>query len=266
MPETLDPQERLQAQFDGCGSVCVALSGGVDSSVVLAAAVRGLGPARVAAFTASSPLFIAEEAAMARTLAAAAGVRHVVVALASLDDPRVAANSRERCYYCKAAILDAMLRAARDLGCETLADGANADDVGDDRPGMRAAAERGVRHPLLAAGVGKAEVRELARAFGLPTAASPQQACLASRVPYGEPVSAAKLVAVAQAEAALHALGFRQCRVRHHGSVARIEVEQNDLDRALERRREISTALHAAGFAYVSVDLDGFRSGSMNEA
>ncbi len=145
-------------------------------------------------------------------------------------------------------------------------DGANADDVGDHRPGMRAAAERGVLQPLLAAGIGKAEVRRLARALGLPTWDAPQQACLASRVPYGEPITPAKLAAVAEAERALRALGFRQCRVRHHGDVARVEIEREELERAFALREEISRSLHAAGFAFVALDVDGFRTGSMNEA
>jgi uncharacterized protein len=145
-------------------------------------------------------------------------------------------------------------------------DGANADDVGDHRPGMRAAAERGVLQPLLAAGIGKAEVRRLARALGLPTWDAPQQACLASRVPYGQPITPDKLAAVAEAERVLRELGFRQCRVRHHGDVARIEVEPDELERAFALREELSLRVHAAGFTYVTLDVDGFRSGSMNEA
>jgi uncharacterized protein len=131
---------------------------------------------------------------------------------------------------------------------------------------MRAAAERGVLQPLLAAGIGKAEVRRLARELGLPTCDAPQQACLASRVPYGEPITVEKLAAVAQAERALHELGFRQCRVRHHGRVARVEVEAGDLERAFEWREELVARVRAAGFTWVALDLDGFRSGSMNEA
>ena len=147
-----------------------------------------------------------------------------------------------------------------------MVDGANADDVGDHRPGMRAAAERGVLQPLLAAGIGKAEVRRLARDLGLPTWDAPQQACLASRVPYGEPITVEKLAAVAAAEKALRALGFRQCRARHHGAVARLEVEPSQLGRALDLREDIARAVHDAGFTYVALDMDGFRTGSMNEA
>ena len=145
------------------------------------------------------------------------------------------ANSRERCYYCKAELLDELAAVAAAHGGATLVDGANVDDLGDHRPGMRAAAERGVLQPLLAAGIGKAEVRRLARELGLSTWDAPQQACLASRVPYGEPITPDKLAAVAAAEKALRELGFRQCRVRHHGDVARVEVERDELGRALRR-------------------------------
>jgi pyridinium-3,5-biscarboxylic acid mononucleotide sulfurtransferase len=257
---------RLQAQFEGIADACVAFSGGADSSLVLAAAVRALGAEHVVAVTATSPTYLDEELAAARALAASLGVEHVVVATHEFDDARFVANSRERCYYCKAGLLDALAEVATAHGGAVLVDGANADDVGDHRPGMRAAAERGVLQPLLAAGVTKVEVRRLARELGLSTWDAPQQACLASRVPYGEPITPDKLAAVAEAERALRALGFRQCRARHHGDVVRLEVEPAQLGRALELRAEISRRAHAAGFAYVALDLDGFRTGSMNEA
>ena len=265
-PGPATAMERLLAQFAGVGSACVAFSGGVDSSLVLAAAARALGPARVVAFTAVSPTYLGEELAAARAAAASLGVEHVVAATHEFDDPRYVANSRERCYHCKAGLLDEMARVAAGRGGAALVDGANADDAGDHRPGMRAAAERGVLQPLLAAGIGKAEVRRLARELGLPTWDAPQQACLASRIPYGEPITVEKLAAVATAEAALHELGFHQCRVRPHGEVARLEVEACDLARAVEWREEVAARVHAAGFTYVALDLDGFRTGSMNEA
>ncbi len=257
---------RLLAQFDGVESACVAFSGGVDSSLVLAAAVRALGRDRVVAVTATSPTYLEEELTAAAAVAASLGARHVVVETREFDDPRFVENSRERCYYCKAGLLDAMALVAAEHGCAALVDGANADDVGDHRPGMKAAAEREVLQPLLAADIGKAEVRRLARALGLATWAVPQQACLASRLPYGEPITPEKLAAVAAAEKAMHDLGFRQCRARSHGEVARLEVEQGDLERAFALREELSRRVRAAGFAYVALDLDGFRSGSMNEA
>ena len=257
--------QRLQAQFVGVEDAVVAFSGGVDSSLVLAVAARALGPAHVTAVTATSPTYLDEELAAATAAAASLGVEHVVVATHEFDDQRFVENSRERCYYCKAGLLAALAEVASERGA-ALVDGANADDVGDHRPGMRAAAERGVLQPLLAAGVGKADVRRLARELGLATWDAPQQACLASRVPYGEPITPEKLAAIAEAERALRALGFRQCRVRHHGDVARVEVERHELERAFALREEISRTIHAAGFTFVALDVDGFRTGSMNEA
>ena len=257
---------RLEAELAQLGSACVAFSGGVDSSLVLAAAARVLGPARVVAFTAVSATYLPEELQTARDLAAGLGVRQVVVETHELDDPDFTGNPRARCYFCKRELVAEMARVAAETGCTALVDGANLDDLGDHRPGMRAAAERGVAHPLLAAAIGKDEVRRLSRELGLATWDAPQQACLASRIPYGEPITVAKLEVIAAAERALRELGFRQCRVRHHGSIARVEVEIDDLGRALEARETIVRRLRALGFTYVTLDLEGFRSGSMNEA
>jgi uncharacterized protein len=262
-----DSLVRLEAELTPLGSACVAFSGGVDSSLVLAAAVRALGADAVVAFTAVSATYLPEELAVARDLAAGLGVRHVVVETHEFDQPSFVANPRERCYFCKRELVAELRSAAAQHGCAALVDGANLDDLGDHRPGMKASAEAGVRHPLLDAGIGKAEVRRLARDLGLSTWDAPQQACLASRIPYGEPITAEKLAAVAAAERVLRGLGFRQCRVRHHGAVARIEVEPQEVARAAgEAREAILAGLHAVGFAYVALDLDGFRSGSMNEA
>jgi uncharacterized protein len=257
--------ERLEAELAHLGSACVAFSGGVDSSLVLAAAARALGADHVVAFTAVSATYLPEELRTARALAVTLGVRHVVVETHEFDDPEFIGNPRERCYFCKRQLVAEMARVAAETGCAALLDGANVDDLGDHRPGMRATAERGVTHPLLAAGVGKDEVRRLSKELGLVTWNAPQQACLASRIPYGEPITVEKLQAVAAAERVLRELGFRQCRVRHHGSVARVEVESGELGRALEAREAIARRLRAFGFTYVTLDLEGFRSGSMNE-
>jgi pyridinium-3,5-biscarboxylic acid mononucleotide sulfurtransferase len=257
--------ERLLAQFAGVPGAVVAFSGGADSSLVLAVAVRALGAEHVVAATATSPTYLDEELTAAREVAAGLGVEHLVLETHEFDDPRFVENSRERCYWCKSGLLDALLEVAGTRGARVV-DGANADDADDHRPGMKAAAERGVLQPLLAAGVTKTEVRRLARELGLPTWDAPQQACLASRIPYGDAITPAKLAAVAAAEKALHELGFAQCRARHHGDVARLEVEADQLERAFELRGEIARRVHAAGFSYVALDLDGFRSGSMNEA
>ena len=258
--------QRLEAELAQLGSACVAFSGGVDSSLVLVAAARALGPALVVAFTAVSATYLPEELQTARDLAAGLGVRHVVVETHEFDDPAFTGNPRERCYFCKRELVAEMARVAAETGCAALLDGANLDDLGDHRPGMRATAERGVAHPLLAAGIRKDEVRRLSRELGLATWDAPQQACLASRIPYGEPITVPKLQAVAAAERVLHELGFRQCRVRHHGSVARGEVESGALGRAFAARETIARRLRALGFTYVTLDLEGFRSGSMNEA
>jgi uncharacterized protein len=257
---------RLEAELAQLGSACVAFSGGVDSSLVLAAAVRALGAGNVLAYTAVSATYLPEELDVARGLAAELGVRHVVVETHEFDEPSFTGNPRERCYFCKRELVAGMRRVAAEHGCAALVDGANLDDLGDHRPGMRASAEGGVSHPLLEAGIGKAEVRRLARALGLSTWDAPQQACLASRIPYGEPITVEKLTAVAEAERVLRELGFRQCRVRHHGAVARVEVEADDIARAAgPAREEIARRLRALGFTWVTLDLDGFRSGSMNE-
>src|SRR5450759_3491210 len=256
--------ERLEAELAQLGSACVAFSGGVDSSRVRAAASCVRGAAGGGAFTAVSPTYLPEELQTARDLAAGLGLRHVVVETHEFDDPAFTGNPRERCYFCKRELVAEMARVAAETGCAALVDGANLDDLGDHRPGMRATAERGVAHPLLAAGIGKDEVRRVSRELGLATWDAPQQACLASRIPYGEPITVEKLAAIAAAERVLHELGFRQCRVRHHGSVARVEVESGDLGRALEAREAIARRLRALGFTYVTLDLEGFRSGSMN--
>jgi len=259
--------EVLEAELAKLGSACVAFSGGVDSSLVLAAAAEALGRGKVVAFTAVSPTYLPEELEVARRVAGGLEVAHVVSETHEFDDDAFTSNPRDRCYWCKRELVAEMIRVAGEAGCAALVDGANLDDLGDHRPGMRAAAEAGVLHPLLAAGIGKEQVRRLARRLGLPTWDAPQQACLASRIPYGDEITVDKLAVVAAAEAALHELGFRECRVRHHDAIARVEVGAPDLGRAAGAdREEIVRRLTALGFTYVTLDLAGFRSGSMNEA
>ena len=256
----------LAAVLAPLDKLCVAFSGGVDSTLLLAVAARELGTDKVLAFTAVSETYRDEELDAARSLAAGIGAEHVVVHTSELVDDCFISNSRRRCYYCKREMVGKMRAAATAVGIDVLADGANSDDLGEERPGLDAAAEAGVRHPLIEAGLGKAAVRELSRTLGLPTWDKPQQACLASRVPYGSPITVEKLRQIAAAESVLRELGFGQCRVRHHGDVARVEVEAADIERAGGAARTVlARRLHELGFTYVTLDMDGFRSGSMNE-
>ena len=257
--------EALADALREAAPVCVAFSGGVDSSTVVAAAAAVLGPAAVLAVTASSPICLEDELGVARDFAGRLGVCHVVIDVDVLGDERIAANGPDRCYHCKALLLQRLLDVADEHGCAALVDGVNRDDLVDYRPGLRAAEERGVRHPLVEAGLGKAEVRELARGLGLDVWDRASDACLATRVPYGEPLTRDALSQVAAAEAVLRRLGFVECRVRHHGAVARVEVPVAELETALALREAIVAGIHEAGFSYVALDLAGFRSGSMNE-
>ncbi len=254
---------RVQEILRPLGRVAVAYSGGTDSTFLLAVARDILGDA-VVALTADSSSMPRAELEDARAVAASLGAQHVILPTAELDDPAYQANTPDRCYFCKSHYLDVLLAHASAQGYPHLVDGANADDVGDYRPGLKAARERGVRSPLQEAGLTKAEIRELARLHGLPNWDKPAAACLASRIPYGTPVTAERLAQIERAEASLHGLGFRQVRVRHHGAVARLELEAADLARAVEQRDAIVPALREAGYTYVTLDLDGFRSGSMN--
>jgi pyridinium-3,5-biscarboxylic acid mononucleotide sulfurtransferase len=254
---------RLRAILEDLGSVAVAYSGGTDSAFVLAVAHDTLGE-RALALTADSPSVPRAELEDARAVAADLGVQHVILPTTELEDPAYRANTPDRCYFCKSNYLDELLAYALAHGYAALVDGANADDLGDYRPGQKAARERGVRSPLQEVGLNKAEIRALARARGLPNWDKPAAACLASRIPYGTPVTAETLAQIEAAEERLHRLDFRQVRVRHHGTVARLEVEPAELMRAVELREDIVTALQEAGFTYVTLDLAGFRSGSMN--
>ncbi len=243
--------------------VVVAFSGGADSAFLAWMAHDTLGPSGASAVTAVSASLAGEEAADCAALAAEWGLRWSVVDTNELDRPAYVANDTDRCAHCKAELMDALAPRAT-AESATIVLGTNLDDLHDHRPGQAAAAERGAAFPLVDAGFTKAAVREASRALGLRTWDKPAAACLASRVPYGTPVTVGVLDRVGSAEAALHHLGFRQVRVRHYGDVARLEFEAADLPSAIDRRLEVVEAVRAAGYQRVTVDLEGFRSGNLN--
>lgn len=258
--------QRLLAHLASLGSVAVGFSGGVDSSVVLAAAVRALGAESTLGVTADSETLPAAELQSAVRLAAALGAPHAVIRTRELDCPDFAANPPDRCYHCKTELWGRVGRLAAERGIARLADGVNQDDLGDFRPGIRAADEAGVVHPLAAIGAGKQQVRQLAQALDLANWDKPAQACLSSRFPYGSAITAEGLRRVEAAEDFLYGLGLDQLRVRSHGDIARIEVPEAAIAEVAAARSRVVRALKELGFAYVTLDLEGFRSGSMNEA
>lgn len=245
------------------GPVVVAFSGGADSAFLAWVANDVLGPRRAHAVTAVSPSLAPEEASDCAALAEEWGLRWTPVPTDELADPRYSANDGDRCYHCKAELLSVAGPLAAAEGA-TVVLGVNLDDLGDHRPGQRAAAERGAVFPLVDAGFTKADVRAASRLLGLRTWDKPAAACLASRVPYGTPVSLGVLSEVAAAESALRALGFRQLRVRHYGDLARLEMPLDELGDVVARRDEVVAAVHGAGYRYVTLDLEGFRSGNLN--
>ncbi len=259
--------DTLRDALRSLGDVVVAFSGGADSAFVAKVATDTLGADRVLCVTAVSPSLAPEERDDCRALAAEWGLRHLEVTTDELADPAYAANDGSRCYHCKASLMAALgpVTAAVGPGA-TVVLGVNLDDLSDHRPGQSAAAERGASFPLVTAGFTKADVRSWSRRLGLRTWDKPAAACLASRVPYGTRVTFTTLDSVARAESGLRSLGFRQLRVRHYGDTARIEVPADDLVEVVAQREAVSAAVHAAGYHYVTLDLDGFRSGNLNRS
>jgi uncharacterized protein len=268
-PPTPDPAQKLQllgSILTNMESVLVAYSGGVDSAFLLKVAVDALGT-RALAVTARSASYPELELDEATALASALGATHLVVDTHEMEHESYVSNPSNRCYHCKTELWDTLAPIAAERKIVALVDGFNADDVGDYRPGAVAAREHGVRSPLLEAGLTKQEIRVLSREMGLPTWDKPAMACLSSRVPYGERISREKLEQIDRAEQLLRELGFRQVRVRHHGDVARIELPPEDMPRffAEDLAEPITRRIKQLGFQYVTLDLQGYRSGSMNE-
>jgi pyridinium-3,5-biscarboxylic acid mononucleotide sulfurtransferase len=270
--EFSDLEPQLQAKLAACREhlrtlerIVVAYSGGVDSTLLLALAVRTLGSDNVLAAVGISPSLPDRELRDGRTLAAQIGAQIVEIQTAELDDPNYAANPERRCFYCKSELFTLLRQAADQRGFDVVASGANFDDTGDFRPGLEAGAKLGVVNPLMDAGLTKPEIRTISKAIGLATWDKPAMACLASRIPYGQGVSSEKLNRIEQAEYVLKDLGFVQCRVRDHDTIARIEVPATDISKAAELRETLTEKLKDLGYAYVTLDLQGFRSGSMNE-
>ncbi len=271
-PSTLSPElaakrDRLLEVLRGLGSTAVAFSGGIDSTVVAAAAQLALGE-RAVAVTADSPSVPRAEIEDARRLAERIGIRHRVVPTSEFDDPNYVRNDGSRCYFCKSELYARIETLLPQLDADVMCSGANLDDEGDYRPGLKAAAEHRVRHPLQEAGFTKADVRALALAWDLPTWDKPASPCLSSRLAPGVEVTPERTARVEAAEVYLHDLGYRECRVRlHEGELARIEVPLPELPRLLEPavHRELVRRLKELGFRYVALDLEGFRSGNLNQ-
>lgn len=257
--------DRLHETLAATSGVIVAYSGGTDSTLVAAVATRALGR-RALAITAVSPSLPPGEADEARRVAGELGIAHRTVRTHEAEQPAYLANGIDRCYHCKTELYDVLARVAEESDFPVVVSGANLDDLGDFRPGLAAASEHGVRHPLVEVEMSKSDVREAARELAIPTWDKPASACLASRIPFGVTIKVEELSKVGRAEQLLKELGFRQCRVRVHGDVARIEVDLVDVPRLAEpgvRERAVH-GLRALGYRYVALDLEGFRSGSMN--
>ena len=255
--------ENARAIVRGLSSVLVAYSGGVDSSLLLKLALDELGK-RAVAVLASSPAYPESEQEEARTLARQLGVRLVEVSTGEVELDAYRRNNPDRCFHCKEELFETLEPVRRDLGLDHIAYGATADDADDHRPGHGSAVRRGIRFPLLEAGMAKADIRAAARRLGLPNWNKASFACLSSRIPHGTEVTVEALRQIESAEAAIKALGFRQVRVRHHGEVARIEVEPAEIARLVTNRERVVSALRSAGYKFVSLDLEGYATGSLN--
>lgn len=256
--------EKLKEIIKGLGRVIVACSGGADSTLLLKASLDAVGSENVLAVIASSPIYPEADTWSAERIVKAIGTDCVIVETSQLKSEKFIENSIDRCYYCKQIIIDKLIYIGNNKGFNNITEGSNVDDMSDLRPGSRACREKGVVSPLQLAGLTKKDVREISRVLGLDTADRPSDTCLATRIPYGTPIDRALLQKIERSELFIKGLGIQQVRVRCHGNIARVETAQGGLDKVIENRNAVAEKLREYGFMYITIDLEGYRSGSMN--